>query len=236
MANEIPLAAAEEAAEGALLYFIEPDFVDVSPDYRSLWGSSNLRGSSNLLREQNQVQEIYDINGVMLFRDFVSTTSNGLELRTRTAATALLTSPVVSVGINQPLNLDNRIKVAREHAAREGLQPVEGSQSVVCYSYPKLGLLCRDDKTRRVIDLFDPTILDVDTPLEQGRTELLSVNSLLSAAANLPKDDSKFDSSMRELSVARIKSLDSIEDGIKALRESSRNTSRIRDDVDRPRQ
>ena len=146
MAKEVPLAAAEEAAEGALLYFIEPDFADVSSDYRALWGASNLR-SANLRREQKQVQEIYDLSGVLLFRDFVSTTSNGLELRTRTAATSSLSSPVVSVGINQPLDLDARIKVARQHATREGFQPVEGSQGVVCYSYPKLGLLCRDDKT-----------------------------------------------------------------------------------------
>jgi hypothetical protein len=98
-----------------------------------------------------------------------------------------------------------------------------GPQGVVCYSYPKLGLLCHSDGGRWVFDLSDFTRLEVDRPLEgASRTELQSVNPVLSAGAgiNLISDKDKFDSSLRDLRVARTNLLKSLESGVSTLRDS----------------
>lgn len=105
--------------------------------------------------------DIYDIDKKLLFRDKTITLTNNTKLRVRTAASDLLGSPVWSASVGPYLDIQTAIPKAIEVALKSSLVPTEGAQSLVCYSYPKLGLLCRsrDEKQEYVVDLGDFTIV-----------------------------------------------------------------------------
>jgi hypothetical protein len=112
--------------------------------------------------------ELYDVDARLLFRDFTAQFKDQdnevMELRVRTAASDGLGVPVISIGVNEPLPIENWIKKARAIATKRKLDPIKGPRGIVCYSYPKLGLLCRDNGLQRwVIDLADQTVIPVNS-------------------------------------------------------------------------
>ena len=124
---------------------------------------------------------IYDVSGQLLFRDFTTRLADGSELRARTAANKLLGAPVFSVGTNAPLDVAEAVAHAKDVAQKQALTPVDLPKGIVCYSYPKLGLLCRNAAAKRsVVDLIDFSIQPVDNaPEGGGDPELLRTASLL---------------------------------------------------------
>lgn len=131
--------------------------------------------------EVESVVPIYDVSGRLLFRDFIAQRTDGIELRVRTAADKRLGAPVFSVGANAPLHIYEAVARANEVAQKVGVTPADPPEAIVCYSYPKLGLLCRDAKGRRsVVDLIDLSIQPVDNaPEGVGDPELVGAVSLL---------------------------------------------------------
>ena len=72
-----------------------------------------------------------------------------------------------SLSITEPENYAARLAAAEKVAKSKKLIPAAGAKRLVCYSYPKLGLLCRrPNGTRVVLDLFEKHI--VDEPAEGG--------------------------------------------------------------------
>ena len=94
-------------------------------------------------------RDIYDIHGQMLFRDKTRLLGNGTELRFRTAASPRLITPVWQAGIGPPREINRWMEKAKRIAGGKGLRPVEGGRSLVCYCYPKLGLLCNSPEPER---------------------------------------------------------------------------------------
>jgi hypothetical protein len=129
------------------------------------------------------VTQIYDVSGRLLFRDFTAQTVAGTELRVRTTANKLLGAPVFSIGANAPLHINEAVARASEAARKGGLVPAELPKGIICYSYPKLGLLCRDPSGRRsVVDLIDLSTQAVDNaPEGAGDRELARAVPLLHA-------------------------------------------------------
>lgn len=126
--------------------------------------------------------DIYDVDGLLLFRDQALDIGSGYQLCIRVAASDLLATPVRCTTAGPQVNL----KALKERALAELLnqpdfEPIveEGEEDVriVCYSYPKLGILCRrqhDPATKFVIDLWDLIIIPVvpDSPQENPESEI----------------------------------------------------------------
>jgi hypothetical protein len=130
-----------------------------------------------------KTRPIYDIDGVLLFRDQTLALGPGQELRVRTAASELLRSPVWSVRAGAAVNIDGLISKALSVVQAKGdLVPEmigdEKTPRLICYAYPKLGILCRSKKNRDerfVIDLWELVQIPADVeyqdaPLEYVRT------------------------------------------------------------------
>src|SRR5215218_4011612 len=108
-------------------------------------------------------RNIYDVDGRLLFRDQTIKLGSGDELQVRTAGSDLLRTPVWSLRAGPASDIEGLI--ARALAAlrnRRDLEPwlvdKETTVRLVCYSYPKIGILCysrADPATRFVIDLWD---------------------------------------------------------------------------------
>jgi len=125
---------------------------------------------------------IYDIDGLLLFRDQTLSLGPGEELHVRTAASELLRTPVWSVragpAVDIDLLLNKALSIVKE---TKDLEPVmvghEETPRLICYNYPKLGFLCRSKKrpgVRFVFDLWERQVIpadfdDIDTPLEYVR-------------------------------------------------------------------
>ncbi len=104
-------------------------------------------------------EDLYDVSGNLLFRDKTRTLPSGDELRLRTAASPWLETPVWQESIGEPLPIRKWLEAARRMAKEKGLVPVSGPKQLVCYSYPKLGLLCTSPDLRTmVVDLGDASI------------------------------------------------------------------------------
>jgi hypothetical protein len=146
--------------------------------YFDIWRAGEFSKFSNfdgMISDDEVVQQIYDYKGRLLFRDFVAKHSDG-EVRIRTAANEALGVPVISLGINAPLPIDEWTSACRELALSKALQPVDGPEGLICYSYPKLGLLCKDAGGRNfAIDLADKAIFPLDDPYEAGSPELATI-------------------------------------------------------------
>jgi hypothetical protein len=113
--------------------------------------------------------DIYDVNGILTFRDKTLTLLDGTATRVRTSANHTLPCPVWSIAMGNSLDIAESALQARMVALRNDLTPIPGNKALVCYSYPKLGLLCkRDDPTAPyVIDLSDLQIIDVQKASER---------------------------------------------------------------------
>lgn len=111
---------------------------------------------------KRQPVEIYDINGDLLFRDHPVTMGNLVLGTVRTAASRVLGEPVVSISLG-PQAWDYKAAVAKLRplvaAKRPGWKIT--ATNLVCYSYPKLGVmftLTNGDRSERLI--FDVASLE----------------------------------------------------------------------------
>jgi hypothetical protein len=144
-------------------------FIATPPPYLEDWFSDNIYilESGDIFAGSSPL-DIYDISGRLLFRDWVTTLTGGKELRARTVATKHLSVPVPTVGINQPWPITDWLERAHRVAVLHELIPVDGLAQLVCYSYPKLGLMCRKKNAApAVIDLSDGSIIEmhIDQPV-----------------------------------------------------------------------
>jgi hypothetical protein len=129
-----------------------------------------------------ETRPIYDVDNVLLFRDHTLSLGPRHELRVRTAASNLLRSPVWSVRAGERVDIGGLITKALSVIAKRDLEPVmfgnEKTPRLICYAYPKLGILCRSKKNaelRFIIDLWELVQIpaafdDRETPQEFVRT------------------------------------------------------------------
>ncbi len=121
-------------------------------------------------------RDIYDVDHLLLFRDQTIDLGSGFEWRVRIAASDLLRTPVWSVEVGPALNVEALMAEAlAELHNKTDFEPllVNGEEDVrlVCYSYPKLGILCysrTNPDAKFVIKLKDLIIipLNPDEPPE----------------------------------------------------------------------
>jgi len=129
-----------------------------------------------------RTRPIYDVDGLLLFRDHTLSLGAGEELHVRTAVSELLRTPVWFVRAGATEKTDQLINQAVSLLkATNDLEPVmighEETPRLICYGYPKLGILCRSKKkpgVRFVFDLWERQVIpadsdDVDAPLEYVR-------------------------------------------------------------------
>jgi len=133
--------------------------------------------SINLLPEAGPFNwdnlDIYDIKGRLLFKDKMLSLVGGLQIRMRMAATTILGAPTWSAGVGPTFDISRAIQKAEQLAADHDLTPVAGAQALVCYSYPKLGLLCSKNNSieKVVIDLGDFIIIPTNAGANAGTPE-----------------------------------------------------------------
>jgi hypothetical protein len=119
-----------------------------------------------------KTRKIYDVDGLELFRDHSIDLDGENEIRVRVAASDWLGTPVWSVRAGRKYVDRLAEKTLAFIKSESDLKPVfngDGKIMIVCYSYPKLGILCesgRDIKEKVVVDLADPIIIPVDKPEE----------------------------------------------------------------------
>ncbi len=127
-----------------------------------------------------ETREIYDVDGALLFRDQILDLGGDNLIEVRTAANDLLSTPVWSVRAGKTLGIGAAINKALETINdNPNLKPVldapETPPRLICYAYPKLGILAyRTDQpdVRFVVDLWEPTLFPLKSneagPLEGG--------------------------------------------------------------------
>jgi hypothetical protein len=187
MVERISKSDGAELALKTLLGFLV--FEGSAPQKRQ-WSISNLLGdlpegqpdfslSSFSIDRFSSHRELYDVSGKLVFRDYTATLSDGSQLLMRVSGNRGMGPPVWSVGINKKFDVDLAIVEATKVAERLRLRPREGKKSLVCYSYPKLGLLCSaEDGSKVIIDLGDLSTVRVDAVLANS-PELLATWSPL---------------------------------------------------------
>jgi hypothetical protein len=101
-------------------------------------------------------EEIHDLDGNLLFRDFVFPLDSSVELRVRTGANKVLGTVIVSVSVGRPSNLAASVETVIARAAESGLGAPREPVRIVCYAYPRLGIvLTGGNKGPVVMDLVD---------------------------------------------------------------------------------
>ncbi len=119
---------------------------------------------------------IYDLNGQVLFYDFTLTSANQQVGTVRVAASRVIGAPVVARQVGRPERPDWREVAERLSARLLKKYPrwkVKDAR-LVCYSYPKLGVLldvldARQKPQRLIFDLFGgERIPGVTLPLERA--------------------------------------------------------------------
>jgi hypothetical protein len=163
--TEINEVSAREFALGGVVPFLQ------SGDVQGIPGSGVMDGFrlENLIFKSRtslfgaKPLDLYDTEGRLTFRDFVTPVEGGQEIRVRTVANALLGRPVISVGVGRPFPIGSWLAEAEDVSRQQNLVPLDGPERLVCYSYPKLGLLCKVPLLGKkyVIDLADRSVLAV---------------------------------------------------------------------------
>ena len=128
-----------------------------------------------------KTREIFDVDGKLLYRDKTISLAGATELRIRTAARDTLRTPVWSVKAGPVLNFEGLRDAAVDFALNRPngkLTPVkvgdEPSVRLICYSYPKLGILCTpvaDPKSRVIVDIGDLRVIPLNAFAEQQSPE-----------------------------------------------------------------
>lgn len=147
---------ARQHALKATLQFFPPTAAKVGV---SLWSLGNLpEGGPGLF--VTEPTRIFDVSGRLLFHEFQSVLNDGSQVQVRAAANRLLGAPVSAISIGAPEDYVALLAAAAKVAKSKKLTPATGAKRLVCYSYPKLGLLCRrSNGSRVVLDLFDQQIV-----------------------------------------------------------------------------
>ena len=117
---------------------------------------------------------IYDVDGLLLFRDHTLRLDSDNEIQVRTAGSDLLRTPVWSVRAGKASNIDGLItKALVVLKETTDLEPIlvddEVTVRLICYGYPRLGILCSSHTQptlKFVMDLWDLVIIPV-SPTEQ---------------------------------------------------------------------
>lgn len=178
----VPVDDARQAAERSLGWFFDAAPVEAGGPHAARWSLSNIaadrRAGAAVLA--GRPTELFDVRGRLLFRDFTTRLRDGSELTVRTAAGPTVGTPVISLSVGPARPLDEWLARARATARERGYTGFDAPEALVCYSYPKLGLLCHTPAgTDVVIDLGDgsehPTVADA----ERGLSELNMVWSPL---------------------------------------------------------
>jgi hypothetical protein len=163
-----------------------PEEAIYNPDLAA-WSINNLPESGPGGWFEADPREIYDLDGRLVYRDFTMPLADGSELRARTSPALALAAEVVSLAATPPLRIDERLERARAAAKNAKLEEV-GRSSLVCYAYPKLGLLCRQwDGDKVIVDLGDFTLLRAE-PMVLESPEFLGVSPPSDLAASITEE------------------------------------------------
>jgi hypothetical protein len=122
---------------------------------------------------------IYDVDGVLLFWDQSIELDDANSLTVRTAASDLLRTPVWSVRAGEKQDLDTLISKAREALGDSPeLEPVlvdhETTPRMICYAYPRLGMLAASrtqPSVRFILDLWERKPIPVEKPPHGAESE-----------------------------------------------------------------
>ena len=113
-------------------------------------------------------RRIYDVDGVLLFWDQSIQLDDVNTLTVRTAASDLLRTPVWSVRAGKTHDFDTLIEKTRSALNDSGLKPVQEDETaprLICYAYPKLGILAASvnhPNERYVVDLWERKPIPVE--------------------------------------------------------------------------
>ena len=129
-----------------------------------------------------KTRPVYDVDGLLLFRFQTIALGPQKELQVVTAASSLLRSPVWSIRAGRAANLDKLINKALAFVKASTnlvaeIKDDEKTARLICYSYPKLGILChsKTDTTRKsVVDLWDLIVIPVESREREPRLELVT--------------------------------------------------------------
>jgi hypothetical protein len=150
------------------------------PDYNKRWNVEHFLDSRGIgpfePERPGERRDIYDVDRRPLFRDFTELLSNGTELRARMAATTKLGVPLVSIGVNdKPSDIPKLLAKAEVVANSQDpkLVRVEGDRALVCYAYPALGLLCREENSGKLwaVDLISNDLSEIKSVRERRAEE-----------------------------------------------------------------
>jgi Peptidase_C39 like family len=119
---------------------------------------------------------LYDVSHRLLFRDKIIKLDANTRIRLRTAASNLLRVPVWSASATSSFDAQASLAKATDVATQSGLVPIEGEEALVCYSYPKLGLLCNMPGAdyQSIVDLGNFQIIDVRTASQVTSPEMIT--------------------------------------------------------------
>jgi hypothetical protein len=118
---------------------------------------------------------IFDVERVLVFWDHTLSLGSGNELFIRTAASDVLRTPAWSIAAGRATDVDELIDKALAFIqSSNDLKPVpfdtESTVRVVCYGYPRLGILCSSEahpNQEFVVDLMLPTIVVPVVPAQR---------------------------------------------------------------------
>lgn len=127
-------------------------------------------------------RDIYDVDDRLLFRDQMIDLGDGNVWRVRTAASDLLRTPVWSVYAG-PCDVEARIeKALAELRTKTDWEPLiadgEKDPRLVCYGYPKLGILAHsrtDPAAKVVMDIGEFSVLPFDSFKSQENPESVTL-------------------------------------------------------------
>lgn len=114
-----------------------------------------------------KTREIYDIHLDLIFRDHILDISTEEEIRVRVSANNALITPVWSVKAGVKLDFEEAKSTALAYIKSnlKDLTPVklEGKVPLVCYSYPKMGVICNDERGNlSAVDIYDYSVIEQD--------------------------------------------------------------------------
>jgi hypothetical protein len=126
-----------------------------------------------------QSRPVYDVDNLLLFRDQTIRLNDGINsLHVRVTHNDLLRTPVWMVRAGKTWDIDDLIdRVISVIQAKPDLEPElrdgEKRPRLICYGYPKLGVLCASHsrpERRFIVDLWDLTFIPLK-PEERGELQ-----------------------------------------------------------------
>lgn len=134
--------------------------------------SSSESGKQATLSLNAKALEVFDINGKLLFYDFALQSGRTQVATIRAAANRTIGKPVISVRLGaQKWNLANSKSKIDEILKKKFSKFKVLGVLLVCYSYPKIGLLVRlaneKERTQVIFDISDFSIIP-ERPAKEG--------------------------------------------------------------------